>query len=598
MIFNPLDKFYKSVIGAVSENQRLIYRVKGEFGSVILRIKKDGEDYVNYKMNYKNGFYELQLKLPIGLYFYHFLLENGSFIGLNDHYVGEITNFPQDFQLTIYSNDYKVPEDMFGGLIYQIFPDRFFRSIEQRQVENGKTYHENWNDLPNILPINGKILNNDFFGGDLKGIEQKLDYIKSLGTTHIYLNPIFKAYSNHRYDTGDYMQIDPLLGTEQDLVDLIKSAKEKGIKIILDGVFNHTGSDSVYFNKNGNYSSLGAYQSKNSPYYAWYNFKDYPDDYECWWGIQTLPSVIETNPDYEEFITGKDGVIEHYTKLGVEGWRLDVVDELPDFFVEKIRSTLRKINPNGVLIGEVWEDATNKIAYDTRKKYFLGNQLDSVMNYPLKKAIINYIKTCNVKDLSYVVKEQIDHYPKQSLDVLMNLLSTHDTFRIISELANVDVANYTKTEMGNVVLTDEEYQDAVFKVKIATLLQFTLYGVPSIYYGDEIGMQGYKDPLNRQTFKWEMLDNEICKWYKFLSKLRQEFTLFKNGELQEIFAKDGCYVYKRFDEDSEIMVAINLNEKPIFFEFDGELIDLIDNQVYLNELELQPKSFGVFVSNK
>ncbi|MBO5714602.1 MAG: glycoside hydrolase family 13 protein [Clostridia bacterium] len=598
MIFNPLDKFYKSVIGAVSENQRLIYRVKGEFGSVILRIKKDGEDYVNYKMNNKDGFYELQRKVPIGLYFYHFLLENGSFIGLNDNYVGEITNFPQDFQLTIYSNDYKVPEDMFGGLIYQIFPDRFFRSIEQRQVENGKTYHENWNDLPNILPINGKILNNDFFGGDLKGIEQKLDYIKSLGTTHIYLNPIFKAYSNHRYDTGDYMQIDPLLGTEQDLVDLIKSAKEKGIKIILDGVFNHTGSDSVYFNKNGNYGSLGAYQSKNSPYYAWYNFKDYPDDYECWWGIQTLPSVIETNPDYVEFITGKDGVIEHYTKLGVEGWRLDVVDELPDFFVEKIRSTLRKINPNGVLIGEVWEDATNKIAYDTRKKYFLGNQLDSVMNYPLKKAIINYIKTCNVKDLSYVVKEQIDHYPKQSLDVLMNLLSTHDTFRIISELANVDVANYTKTEMANVVLTDEEYQDAVFKVKIATLLQFTLYGVPSIYYGDEIGMQGYKDPLNRQTFKWEMLDNEICKWFKSLSKLRQEFTLFKNGELQEIFAKDGCYVYKRFDEDSEIMVAINLNEKPIFFEFDGELIDLIDNQVYLNELELQPKSFGVFVSNK
>lgn len=469
MIFNPLDKFYKSVIGAVSNNETLIYRVKGYFGSVILRIKKDGEEYVNYKMAQKDGFYEINLNLDVGLYFYHFSLETGGFIGLNDKYYGEITSKPQDFQLTVYSSEYNPPKDMYGGVIYQIFPDRFYRSKTPDFIEKGKTYHENWNDLPEILPINGKILNNDFFGGDLQGIKEKLDYLKDLGVSYIYLNPIFKAYSNHRYDTGDYMQIDPILGAENDLIDLINTAKSKGIKIILDGVFNHTGSDSLYFNKSGNYNSLGAFQSKDSPYYKWYDFKNYPNKYECWWGIETLPNVVETNPDYVEFITGKDGVIERYTKLGIEGWRLDVVDELPDFFVEKIRDAIKRNNSNGIIIGEVWEDATNKIAYDTRKQYFLGKQLDSVMNYPLKNAIIDFVKNGNVETLSYVIKEQIDHYPKSVLDALMNVLSTHDTFRIISALSNVDVSNLTKLQMSKVELDEYQLNDAIFKVKIATL---------------------------------------------------------------------------------------------------------------------------------
>jgi glycosidase len=248
------------------------------------------------------------------------------------------------------------------------------------------------------------------------------------------------------------------------------------------------------------------------------------------------------------------------------------------------------------LIGEVWEDATNKIAYDTRKQYFLGNQLDSVMNYPLKNAIIDFVKTKNVKNLSYVVKEQIDHYPKQSLDVLMNVLSTHDTCRILSALADLDVSNYTKTEMSKVKHTEKDYKTALFKVKIASLLQFTLYGVPSIYYGDEIGMQGYTDPLNRQTFRWELIHNEIHNWYKFLSKLRKEYSLFKNGEIEEIYAKNGCYVYKRYDDNSEILIAINLGSEPVFLEFDGKLVNLIDNKIVQKQYELKENSYGLFVS--
>ncbi len=596
MIFNPLDKFFKSVIGAVSDNETLTYRVKGNFGSVILRIKKDGEDYVEYKMTDKCGFYEIQLNLSVGLYFYHFSLNDGNFIGLNDKYVGELTHAPQDFQLTVYSNDYVVSENVYGGIIYQIFPDRFYRSKPLKDIEKGKTYHENWHEMPQFLLVNGKVLNNDFFGGDLQGIRLKLGFLKELGVTYIYLNPIFKAYSNHRYDTGDYMQIDPILGDESDLLDLINSANKFGISIILDGVFNHTGSDSVYFNKNGNYNSVGAYQSKNSPYYSWYDFTDYPNKYECWWGIETLPNVVETNPKYVEFITGKDGVIEHYTKLGISGWRLDVVDELPDFFVEKIRNAVKRNNKDSILIGEVWEDATNKIAYDTRKHYFLGKQLDSVMNYPLRNAIIDFVKNGNVEAMAYVIKEQIDHYPKKSLNALMNILSTHDTYRIISALSDVDVNGMTKTQMSKIRLNEPEYAEAVFKAKIATLLQFTLYGVPSIYYGDEIGMEGYCDPLNRQTYKWENVNCEIFDWYKFLSKLRQEYSLFEQGEVQEIYAKRSCYIFKRYDEKSQILVAVNLGENSIDLAYDGVLCNLIDGEHYPNECELKSNSYYIFVA--
>ena len=381
-MYNPLNSFYKSTIGAVCAEKEITFRVKGDFNSVVFVLKRDAEDSCCYFDLTKNkDFFETTLKFSSGLYFYCFKVNDNKYISLSKDYVGVVTDEPIYFQLSVYEGNYNVPQWIYGGVIYQIFPDRFCVGNNTKKNTEGRVVHSDLNDTPIFLPNEqGQVLNNDFFCGDINGIISKLDYIKNLGVNVIYLNPIFKAYSNHRYDTGDYMQIDPMLGDINDFKQLIAKAREYGIKIVLDGVFNHTGDDSLYFNKYGNYDSIGAYQSKDSKYYDWYNFKSYPNEYESWWGIKTLPSVNENCKSYIDFITGKDGVIEYYTKLGIGGWRLDVVDELPDFFVEKIRSSAKTINKDAVIIGEVWEDASNKIAYGKRRKYFQGKELDSVMN--------------------------------------------------------------------------------------------------------------------------------------------------------------------------------------------------------------------------
>ena len=462
----------------------------------------------------------------MGLYFYYFILENGIKVGLSENYLGEETNNPTLFQLTSYKKGYKTPSFIKGGLIYQIFPDRFCRKEKHKNMPPYKVLHENWNDLPIFEPnVNGKIINNDFFGGDFLGIASKLNYLKALGVNTIYLNPIFKAYSNHRYDTGDYMQVDELLGTEQDFEFLVNKANQKGIKIILDGVFNHTGDDSIYFNKYGRYGKDGAYINPKSKYRNWFNFTNYPTEYQSWWGITTLPAVNKNNKYYSNYICGKNGVLKKWLKKGVAGYRLDVVDELPENFVKEIRKSVKSLNQNAIVIGEVWEDASNKIAYGVRRKYFQGRELDSVMNYPLKNAIINFVLTGDEKQLSYTIKEQIDHYPKMVLDCLMNMLSTHDTFRILSALSGVNINGKTKKELSTLEIPLNIREEVINRLKIATLLQYTLYGVPSIYYGDEVGMQGYTDPLNRKTFPWGNENKDILRWYKKLGNIRKKYNI-------------------------------------------------------------------------
>ena len=596
--YNPLDKFYKSQTGAVCADSLIKFRVKGDFDSVLLLLKKDGQSgFDRHLMNKCYDFFELDIKFSVGLYFYCFKISNGKYIG-NVNFEGVVCDNPEFFQLTCYDKNYSVPDWITGGVIYQIFPDRFFRSKQEKSVPDYKILHENWSDIPVFLPNEeGKIINNDFFGGDLLGIIEKLDYISSLGVNVIYLNPIFKAFSNHRYDTGDFMQIDPLLGTIEDFKLLIKKAEEKGIKIILDGVFNHTGDDSVYFNKYGRYDSVGAFQSKDSKYYNWYNFINYPNNYESWWGIKTLPAINETNDDYVQFITGKDGVLEHYTALGIGGWRLDVVDELPSTFVKNIRSAVKGVNQNAVVIGEVWEDVSNKISYGVRREYFQGGELDSAMNYPLKNAMINYVKSGDVKELSYTIKEQLDHYPHKSLHAMMNLLSTHDTERLLTVIGGEDSKGKTKIQLSKTEIKSEDLALAKFKLKVASLLQFTLCGVPSIYYGDEIGMQGYADPLNRKTYPWGKEDAELLNWYMFLGQLRSKYSAFKTGDFIELYKTNGTFVYKRFDDNSEVLIAINLSDKEIVIEFEGQLTELTNNTVANENYILKENSFAVFVKN-
>lgn len=599
MHYNPLDKYYKSQTGAVEENSIITFRIKGDFSNASFMYKKDGEVcFKKHPMKKTCDAFEIEIAFDCGLYFYYFDCENGNYIAKNDGFEGVITSNPSPFQLTAYSKDYYVPTWMYGGVIYQVFPDRFFRHEKNKTVPNYKVLHDDWNELPVFLPNEkGEIVNNDFFGGDLQGVIDKLDYIKELGANVIYLNPIFKAFSNHRYDTGDYMQIDPLLGNMDDLKELIEKAGQKGIKIILDGVFNHTGDDSLYFNKYNRYDSVGAYQSESSPYYNWFNFIKYPNEYESWWGIKTLPQTNENNPDYVNFITGNDGVLDFYTKLGVGGWRLDVVDELPSSFVKKIRNAVKNVDNQAVVIGEVWEDASNKISYGQRREYLQGKELDSAMNYPLKNAILNFAKFGDSKGLSNTIKEQIDHYPHKALHAMMNILSTHDTARLLTVLDENYPVNADKTTLSKYKIPKENIELSKFRVKVATLLQFTLCGVPSIYYGDEVGMQGYSDPLNRETYPWGKEDNELLSWYKFLSALRK-YSAFNQGDFEEIFESNGIYIYKRFDSNSQVLLCINMSDKMIDLEFNCKMIDLITNKKHENYFCLEKNSIAVLINER
>lgn len=597
MIYDPVDTKFKSIVGAVPCDKQIKFRVNTIFDSVIFVVQKEGENICKYKMNKIDGLFELQLSFTRGLYFYYFELPNGKYISLSNDYVGEISDEIKLFQLSVFDSDYIVPDWLKGGIIYQIFPDRFYSSKKELPQMEDRVFHVNKNETPIYSPNDqGEVLNNDFFGGDLAGIIEKLDYLKDLNVTAIYLNPIFRAYSNHRYDTGNYLEIDSLLCTKQELINLIEKANSLGIKIILDGVFNHTGANSLYFNKYNKYDSVGAFQSKESKYFDWYDFTDYPK-YNSWWGIQTLPAVNKSeNSPFIEYICGNDGVLQFYTKLGVYGWRLDVVDELPSHFVQRIKKAVKSVNKDAIVIGEVWEDASNKIAYGTRREYFLGKELDSVMNYPLKNAIISFVKEKDAKKLVFTIKQLIDHYPKDVLNSLMNILATHDTFRVLSALANRDVSSLSKDEMAKIELSKEELNQAVFNLKIASLLQFTLPGVPSIYYGDEVGMQGYTDPLNRKFFTWDNINDEVYSWYRNLSQIRSSYSLFADGDFKEIFTDEGIIIYKIVKEKDEIMVAINISSKEIEILFNGVLTELFTGKKYKNFVKLHSKSFGLFVN--
>ena len=367
-----------------------------------------------------------------GLYFYHFTYETPFGKGnifLRSGGCGEFAPHGNEWQQTVYKKDYNTPHWVKGGIMYQIFPDRFNRDSSPIDTTyTDRVIHTDTNELPQWKPNSyGKILNNDYFGGTLKGIQEKLPYLKELGVTILYLNPIFEAHSNHRYNTADYMKIDPMLGTQEDFTALCKAAEEYGIKIILDGVFSHTGSDSIYFNREGRYPPNGAYNTPDSPYKDWFTFK--PDGtYESWWGIDTLPETNEATPSFIEYI---NTVAHKWLNSGAYGFRLDVADELPDTFLDEFKKNVKGINEDYFIIGEVWEDATNKISHGGRRRYLLGDQLDSVMNYPFASAIISFMRYGIAESFMESVVTVCENYPRQALNCLMNHIGTHDTARSI-----------------------------------------------------------------------------------------------------------------------------------------------------------------------
>ena len=525
--------------------------------------------------NGENEIWDITLTFSeAGLYWYHFEYST-DFGTASIKNIGNDTNainFGDSWQLTVYSPDFKTPDWLKGGIIYQIFPDRFyFSGKEKKNVPSDRILRSDRENTPYWKPDkNGKVLNNDYFCGDLKGIEEKLSYLKNLGVTCIYLNPIFEAHSNHRYNTADYMKIDPLLGTEEDFVSLCEKAKEKGIRIILDGVFSHTGDDSVYFNKYSRYPCVGAYNSKQSPYYEWYRFTDYPDEYASWWGFETLPEVDEENESYQQFITGKNGVIEKWLKLGASGFRLDVADELPDSFIDRIREAVKRTDKDALLLGEVWEDATNKESYSVRRRYLLGRQLDSVMNYPFANAILDFIRFANAEEFYERVISIVENYPPEALNTAMNHIGTHDTERAVTKLAGLSCENKGRKWQSENHLSKKDYKRGIKLLKLAAVLQFTLPGVPSIYYGDEAGMQGYKDPFNRACYPWGNENEELLDFYKKLAKVRKSVPALKDGEIRFVSSTLSCCAFERRKGNSRLLVIVNKNEEEITYNLPDE----------------------------
>lgn len=529
-----------------------------------------------------------------GIYYYRFEMRNRDGVwyygrGENGESVcGE--NLPE-WQLTVYKSTYKTPDFAKGNIIYHIFVDRFNRA-DGVKTKRKYRLHESFSESPEVVSADGKYYADDFFGGNFNGIREKLDYLEELGVGIIYLSPIFKAYSNHRYDTGDYLKVDELLGTEDDFKRLLDAAHEKGMKIILDGVFNHSGADSLYFNKFGTYDSLGAYQSKSSPYYDWYYFKKFPDEYACWWGCDNVPDLNKSNKDYRALVFGKNGVVEKWQKLGADGWRLDVVDELPIDFVNLLIKKIKSVNKDALVIGEVWEDASTKVSYGELRPYLLGDQLDGTMNYPFMNAIIAYVRDGDEKFFKETVQSILENYPKETVYCLMNSLGTHDTVRIINALSDVRAHGWSKTHKLGYKLPDIEYEKAKKKLYLASVLQFTLPGIPSIFYGDEAGLQGFDDPINRRPYPWGSEDEEILAHYRKLGRIRRENRAVFSGGFN-MRDENGLVAYERAGGDDEILIAVNAgaDDKTLFIK--KEYTSLYNNKEYKDVVDVPGGSFVI-----
>lgn len=529
-----------------------------------------------------------------GIYYYRFEMRNRDGVwyygrGENGESVcGE--NLPE-WQLTVYKSTYKTPDFAKGNIIYHIFVDRFNRA-DGVKTKRKYRLHESFSKSPEVVSADGKYYADDFFGGNFNGIREKLDYLEELGVGIIYLSPIFKAYSNHRYDTGDYLKVDELLGTEDDFKRLLDAAHEKGMKIILDGVFNHSGADSLYFNKFGTYDSLGAYQSKSSPYYDWYYFKKFPDEYACWWGCDNVPDLNKSNKDYRALVFGKNGVVEKWQKLGADGWRLDVVDELPIDFVNLLIKKIKSVNKDALVIGEVWEDASTKVSYGELRPYLLGDQLDGTMNYPFMNAIIAYVRDGDEKFFKDTVQSILENYPKETVYCLMNSLGTHDTVRIINALSDVRAHGWSKTHKLGYKLPDSEYEKAKKKLYLASVLQFTLPGIPSIFYGDEAGLQGFDDPINRRPYPWGSEDKEILAHYKKLGRIRRENRAVFSGGFN-MRDENGLVAYERAGGDDEILIAVNAGADDKTLIINKEYTSLYNNKEYKDVVDVPGGSFVI-----
>jgi|LGOV01.1.fsa_nt_gb 4-alpha-glucanotransferase len=550
-----------------------------------------------------SDWWEITLTLPktTGILWYHFsfTLDNQRFFyGTQSDHLGGLGKIyekpsPPSYQITLFDPKRKSPSWYKQGIMYQIFPDRFNRGSDFniRNFPKDAILHPNWNDCPHYFKDeNGNIEYWDFFGGTLLGIIEKLDYLKSLNVTILYLNPIFKARSNHRYDTGDYMTIDPILGAKDSFKHLALECKKRNISIILDGVFSHTGDDSIYFNRYNNYPTTGAYQSKNSPFYPWYHFIHYPHTYSCWWGVDALPNTNETHPEFQNFIyNNPDSVIRHWMNAGASGWRLDVADELPDSFIFNLKKAILDENSDSILIGEVWEDASRKTAYSELKTYFSGYELDAIMNYPFRDTFIDFMlgeKTA--PQTTRIMMSLNEHYPSDQFMGNMNLIGSHDRQRIITILGE-DYNSINHPDQKPYHLNSDQYALAIKRLKLLSLIQMTFPGVPCIYYGDEVGIEGFEDPYNRRTYPWGNEDLDLLNWYKKITNLRANYSVFQDGSWQPYEASDDLFIFDRKSKTECCLCLFNRNSKAVHLFHDSRHPHYIGVNLLTNEtISLDP----------
>ena len=471
------------------------------------------------------------------------------------------------YQLTVYDGAEDVPEWFGEGVTYQIFPDRFRRTRvpDPTGMVGGRSVHTGWDEEPEYRPDqNGEVRNRDFFGGSLAGVLEKLPYLRGLGVDTLYFCPVFEAPENHRYGTGDYEKIDPMLGTEADFRALCDAAHQLGMRVMLDGVFNHQAFVSRYFNGDGSYQSVGAAQSQDSPYYPWYHFSHWPDHYDSWWGIYSLPAVDESQPTYRDFIfSGENSIIRRWLNAGADGWRLDVADELPDDFVHGIHAAARQAKPDAVVIGEVWEDGSNKIAYGVRRRHILGGHCDGLMNYPFRNALLSFLLGDDAFHFKQAMETIRENYPPFAWRSAMNFLGTHDTPRILTLLGvGGDGKDHSKDWRAAFRMSDEQYQRGRARLRLGALVLFAFPGSPTIYYGDEAGLEGFEDPFNRRTFPWGREDEELLAWYRALGAARGQLEALRRGELTWLHTRGRVLAFLRGEGERAVLAAVNAGDRP------------------------------------
>ncbi|MFC6180734.1 glycoside hydrolase family 13 protein [Lactiplantibacillus daowaiensis] len=555
--YNSFQTAYRSPFGAVMPQTSVHFTLKVQASEPIQQVSfcvaHDGQwdAEVAQTMTGPGPLYTTTFTpTQSGLYFYYFevqLTNDTVYYGCVDGgYGGPGMQYArrdqvQMYQLTTLAAKETLPQWYREGVAYQIFVDRFYNGNPDEHVNAPKPnsfLYGRMSDRPMyIRNAQQEILRWDFFGGNLRGIEAKIPYLKRLGVTIIYLTPIFQAASNHRYDTGDYYEIDPVLGDLSDFDHLVTALHRAGMRLILDGVFNHVGVESRYFNRSGHYDTVGAAQSRTSRYYNWFTFINYPTEYDSWWGIGDLPTVDKENQDYRDFIYDQpSSVIDYWTARGVDGWRLDVADELPDDFIAGIRRALDRY-PDKVLIGEVWEDASHKLAYGQRRHYLEGGGLQAVMNYPLRRLIIHVLTgTMLPAEWWRELMTLKENYPATTFAYNFNNIGSHDTPRILTML-----------------------QDDVKRLRLAIGLLMTLPGVPCLYYGDEAKMAGGKDPDNRAFYPWNQADqalqHDVTAWVHWRQARPQLNTL----AFAPFYLGDYAigYVYWQADQP-QLLVVLNV----------------------------------------